>query len=42
MAWIAGIKTKFVTRKNRSKGIVATPVANFLIVASFSLQTRTK
>jgi hypothetical protein len=42
MAWIVGIKTKSVARKNRSNGIVAPPVANFLIVASFSLERRTK
>jgi len=42
MAWIVGMKTKFVTKKNRSNGIVAPPVADFLIVISFSLERRTK
>jgi len=45
MAWIVGLKTKFVARKkrkNRSNGIMALPVANFLIVASFSLERRSK
>jgi hypothetical protein len=42
MVWIVGIKTKFVTRKNMSNGIVAPPVADFLIVISFRFEKRTK